>query len=101
MREAEQLERIIAEEAERRMLAGKATDPPATLPEGRSERETRTQVAEAVGMKPRTFAKVQHVFNAAEGKAEASEPVREVAQQQMAALDAGRGAARLGLHNPA
>ena len=64
MREAEQLKRIIAEEAKRRMLAGKAVDPVATLPQGsEDERKTRTQVAEAVGMKPRTFAKVEGVYS--------------------------------------
>ena len=53
------------------------------------ERKTRTQVAEAVGMKPRTFAKVEGVYNVAEGKKDAPAPVREVARQQLAALDAG------------
>ncbi|MDP9374621.1 MAG: hypothetical protein M3Q65_19665, partial [Chloroflexota bacterium] len=63
MREAEQLKRIIAEEARRRMLAGQA-DPVATLQQGSAwERKTVTQVAEAVGMKPRTFAKLEHVYN--------------------------------------
>ncbi len=68
LREAEQLKRIIAEEARRRMLAGKATDPLATLPEGpREAQQTRAQVADAVGMKPRTFAKVEDIYHAAAG----------------------------------
>ncbi len=100
MREAEHLKRIIAEEARRRMLAGvtedgaggrgRQTNPPATLREGlRHARETVAQVAEAVGMKPRTFVKVEHVYHTAEGEEDAPEPVREVARQQLAALDAG------------
>ena len=40
-------------------------------------------------MKPRTFAKVESVYNIAQGKEEKPEPVREVARQQLAALDAG------------
>ena len=71
------------------MLAGKASDPGATLREGRHARETVAQVAEAVGMKPRTFAKVEHIYHAAEGDEDVPEPVREVARQQLAALDAG------------
>ena len=44
-------------------------------------------------MKPRTFAKVESVYNIAQGKEEKPEPVREVARQQLAALDAGETAA--------
>ena len=40
-------------------------------------------------MKRSTFAKVEGVYSVAEGKKDASAPVREVARQQMAALDAG------------
>ncbi len=53
------------------------------------ERKTRTQVAGAVGMKRSTFAKVEGVYNIAEGKKEAPEPVRKEARRQMEALDAG------------
>ena len=89
LREAEQLKYIIAEEARRRMLAGQP-DPVATLQQGSAwDRKTVTQIAEAVGMKPRTFATVEGVYSVAEGKKDASESVREVAQQQLAALDAG------------
>jgi len=88
MREADQLTRIFAEEARRRMIAGKA-DPLATLPEGRpDEGFTRTKVAEAVGMKPRTYAKTKKVYDAA-NDVTAPEPIRAVAQQLMVALDAG------------
>lgn len=99
MREAEHIERIIAEEAKRRMLAGTTEDgaggrgnrknPPPTLAEGLpSERETRTQVAAAVGMKRSTYNKTKSVYDAATGP-DVPEPVAEVARQQMAALDAG------------
>ena len=90
MHEADNLTRIFAEEGRRKMLAGKPIDPPAMLREGtRHERETVAQVAEAVGMKPRTYAKVKNVHDTANDE-KAAEPVRAVAQQQMAALDAGR-----------
>ncbi len=80
MREAERLKGIIAEEAQRHMLAGKAANPGATLHQGSPwERRTTTPVAEAVGMKPRTFAKVEAVYSVAEGKKGAPEPVRQVA----------------------
>ncbi len=59
------------------------------MPESyRGERETRTQVAEAVGMKPRTYAKLKHVYDATKDETK-PEPVRAEARQQMAALDAG------------
>jgi len=88
MHEADNLTRIFAEEARRRMVAGKAPDPPATLGEGtRHERETVTQVAEAIGMKPRTYAKVKYAHDTANDTT-VPEPIRAVAQQQMAALDA-------------
>jgi hypothetical protein len=86
MHEADNIERIIAEEAKRRMLAGK-DDPRATLREGRSR--TDAAVAEAVGMKERTYRKTKSVFDAASDTA-APAPIRAVAQEQMAALDTGQ-----------
>ncbi len=76
MHEADNIERIIAEENRRKMLAGVTEDgaggrghklnPVATLPQGLGDDgKTRTQVAEAVGMKARTFAKVKHVHDTA------------------------------------
>ncbi len=88
MREAEHIKRIVAEEAKRRMLAGRATDPPPTLGEGRHSQETVAQVAEVVGMKRSTFAKVERVHTLATDETQ-PEPVRATAQQAMAALDAG------------
>ncbi len=99
MREAENLTRIFAEEARRRMLAGitedgaggrgKQKNPVATLPQGLGgDHKTRTQVAESVGKKPRTYAKIKQVYDTANDEA-APEPIRAVAQQQMAALDTG------------
>ena len=86
MHEADHLTRIIAEEARRRMLAGKQTDPLPTLAEGRSDAGfTRTQVAEAVGMKRSTYAKTKKVYDTAKDET-VPEPVRTVGQQQMAAL---------------
>ncbi len=70
MREAEQLGRIIAEEARRRMLAGKPADPVPMLAQGpNDERKTRTRLAGAVGMKSRTFAKVEGVYHVDRGGA--------------------------------
>jgi len=95
MHEADHLTRIFAEDARRRMLAGVTEDgaggrgnsknPRATLHEGLSR--TDTAVAETIGMKQRTYAKAKKVYDAATGD-KAPEPVRAVAQQQMAALDA-------------
>jgi hypothetical protein len=75
MHEADNIERIIAEENRRKMLAGKAPDPVATLQQGSAwERKTATQVAEAVGMKPRTFAKVKHIHDTAQDDTLAAPP---------------------------
>jgi ParB-like chromosome segregation protein Spo0J len=86
MHEADHLTRILAEEARRRMLGGKAIDPTPMLAEGKGE--TRTKVAEAIGMKRSTYTKTKKVFDAAQSE-ETPEPIRAVAQRQMAALDAG------------
>ena len=98
MHEADNLTRIFAEEARKAMLAGvtedgaggrgKRVNPLPTLAEGLPDRRTDTQAAEAVGMKQRTYAKVKYVHDTANDKT-VPEPVRAVAQQQMAALDAG------------
>jgi hypothetical protein len=81
MHEADNLTRIFAEENRKKMLAGKAPDPPATLREGtRHERETVAQVAEQVGMKPRTYAKVKNVHDTAhDEKATRANPRRRAA----------------------
>ncbi len=100
MHEADNIERIIAEEHRRKMLAGVTEDgaggrghkknPAPTLAQGLGDnRETRTQIAEAVGMKARTFAKVKQVHDAAHDDTLPA-PILAVAQQQMAALDTGR-----------
>jgi len=86
MREAENLTRIVAEEAKAQQ--GARTDLRATLHEGLSPIRTDTAVAEVVGMKQRTYAKTKKVYDAAT-KGTAPEPVVAVARQQMVALDAG------------
>ena len=79
MHEADHLTRIFAIEAERRMLEGASVGgqtagkgrpkgeetPVATLPQGKGK--TREQVAEAIGMKPRTYAKTKKGYDAAKG----------------------------------
>jgi len=81
MHESEALEEIERERANTRMLAGKALDPTATLPEG-SKGETREKVAEAIGMKPRTYDKAKKIYDAAqEGN--------ETAQTALKEIDAG------------
>jgi len=84
MREAEHIERIVAARAKGRQ--GERTDLRATLHEGSGR--TDQEVAEAVGLKQRTYAKVRRVYHAAHDAA-TPEPLRVLAQQQMAALDAG------------
>jgi ParB-like chromosome segregation protein Spo0J len=86
MHEADNLTRIFADEARRRMLAGK-DDPRATLREGRSR--TDAAVAEAVGMKERTYRKTKSVYDTAHDE-NAPAPIRAVAQEQMVALDTGQ-----------
>jgi len=103
MHEADNIERIIAEEARRRMLAGQTsggktagrgrpkTDDssvPTLAQSYRDDDKTRTQVAEAVGMKRSTFAKVRHVHDTAQDDTLPA-PLLAVAKEQMAALDAG------------
>ncbi len=78
----------VAEEAKRRQIRKPADSVPATLPE-QNRGETRTQVAEAVGMKPRTYAKTKQVYDTANDTT-APAPIRAVAQEQMAALDTGQ-----------
>ncbi len=78
MREAKEFKRIIERQAQQRQDEGRAKggkaagrgrpkgsdSSVATLPQSyQEEAKTRTQVAEAVGMKPRTFAKLEHVYN--------------------------------------
>ena len=78
MREAEELEAIERERAKKRMLAGKKADPTATLREGQKG-ETGDKAAEAVGMKPRTYAKAKAVYEAAKaGNAKAVEMLAKV-----------------------
>ena len=93
MREAENFERIIAEENRRKMLAvlKQGADVPArpTLDEREPpSQRTDAAVAEAVGRKRSTYRKVKAVYDTAHDEA-APEPIRAVAQQQMAALDTG------------
>jgi len=97
MHEADHLTRIFAIEAERRMLEGasvggqtagkgraKGDDSPRpTLDEG--YRRTDTAVAETIGMKRSTYRKTKKVYDTANDD-KAPEPVRAVAQEQMAAL---------------
>jgi len=69
------------------MLAGKKVDPTATLPEGQKG-ETRDKVAEAVGMKARTYEKAKAVYEAAKaGDVKAAEVLTK--------LDAGGMAVNL------
>ncbi len=94
MREAEHLERIVAERNRRRMLAGKAADPLPTLVGGAGDTRTVAQVAEAVGLKRETYRKVRRVYDTAAGKpgADGNPPpahAQRVAAEQMAALDRG------------
>jgi hypothetical protein len=64
MHEADNLTRIFAEEAKARQ--GTRTDLVATLPQGsEGDHKTRTKVAEAVGMKRSTYAKVKQVHDTA------------------------------------
>jgi len=94
MREAEHMAFIFAEQARKAMFAGvtkegaggrgKKKNPVANLPQGSGR--TRDKVAEQVGMKTGTFRSIQKVWEAANDET-APEPVRAVAQQQMAALD--------------
>jgi len=98
MHEADNIERIIAEENRRKMLAGVTAagaggrghkqNPRADSREGYRQR-TDTQVAEAVGLKENKYRKVKHVHDTANDTA-APAPIRAVAQQQMAALDTGQ-----------
>ncbi len=48
--EGKALKEIEAEKARRRMLAGKKVDPTENLPQGRTDRETRTQIAQTIGL---------------------------------------------------
>jgi len=66
------------------------------LPEQKGE--TRAKVAEAIGMKPRTYAKVKHVYDTANNE-RGQLLLRAIAQQQLAALDAGETTARTGYVN--
>ena len=100
MHEAENIGRIEREYAKRRMLEGAAAggqtagkgrpkpsdSPVANWPQGKGR--TRDKVAEQVGKKTATFRRIQKVYDTA-NDAKAAAPVRETAQQQMAALDAG------------
>jgi hypothetical protein len=76
MHEADNIERIIAEENRRKMLAGVTEDgaggrghkknPAPTLAQGLGDDgKTRSQVAEAVGMKRSTHRKVKDVYDTA------------------------------------
>ncbi len=100
MHEADNIERISVEENRRKMLAGVTEDgaggrghkknPVPTLAQGLGDDgKTRTQVADAVGMKRSTFAKVKHVHDTTRDDTQ-SAPVLAVAKQQMAALDTGQ-----------
>ena len=98
MREAARLRDIESAYAKRRMLEGataggqtagkgrpKSSDSPvANLPQGKGR--TRDKIAEQVGRKTGTFRSIQTAWEAANDD-KAPEPVRAVAQQQMAALD--------------
>jgi len=97
MHEAENFERIIAEENRRKMLAGVTEDgaggrgrkknPVHNCAQGSdSERKTRSRVAEEVGMGRGSFDRIKTVYETAKDE-DAPAPVRAVAQQQMAALD--------------
>ena len=98
MHEADNIERIIAEENRRKMIAGVTADggggrghklnPVLNSTQGLGDGKTRTQVAEAVGLKPDKYRKIKHVHDTANDES-VPEPIRAVAQQQMAALDAG------------
>ncbi len=95
MHEAEHIARIIEEENRRKMLAGVTEDgaggrghklnPVPNSGQGLApkRRKTDTQVAEAVGMKPTTYASVRHVHDAANDETQLA-AVRAVAQQQIA-----------------
>ena len=85
MREAVQIGLIETAKAKARMLAGQA-DPVPNSAQGKGK--TRTKVAEQVGRKPTTFRSIQKVWEAANDDA-ASAPIRDLAAQQMAALDTG------------
>lgn len=87
MREAERLRVIEAERARKRQLAGMASDLQANLPEGPGQ--TRDKVAARVGLKTGTFRNIKTVWDAAHDEGKPAE-VREVAREQLAALDAGR-----------
>jgi len=100
MHEAENIERIVAEENRRKMLAGVTPDgaggrghtlnPRPMLDEGLApQRRTDAAVAEAVGMKRSTHRKVKDVYNTAKDDTLPA-PIRAVAQEQMAALDTGQ-----------
>jgi len=98
MREADHSGHIEREYARRRMLEGaaagghtagkarpKSSDSPvANWPQGKGK--TRDKVAQQSGMTTSTFRRVQTVWETANDET-APEPVRAVAQQQMAALD--------------
>jgi len=105
MHEADNLTRLFEEEARRRMLEGQTTggktagrgrpknDDSSRLNSDESytdEGSTRTddQVAESVGLKRSTYRRTKAVFDTANDE-KAPEPIRAVAQQQMAALDTG------------
>ena len=58
----------------------------------REEGKTRTQVAKAVGLKRDKYSKIKHVHDTAKDETQ-PEPIRQLAKQQMAALDAGKATA--------
>jgi hypothetical protein len=81
----EALEELERPKARERMLAGKtpsSTEPRVTNP-------TRTAVADAIGMSPAQYQRAKHVVQAAKDET-APEEVREVAQQAVAEMDAGK-----------
>jgi len=99
MREAEHIGRIEAAYAKDRSRASAEqtnakrrgdTTVVANLPQPSSSQKgkTRDKVAEQIGMKRTTYRKVKNVHDTAHDEA-APAPIRAVAQQQMAALNAG------------
>ena len=88
MHEAENIERIIAEEAKEKQKRKPADFVRPTLDEQKPMR-TDAAVAESVGMKRSTHRKVKDVYDTAKDETQPA-PIRELAKQQMAALDTGR-----------